>query len=141
MWPSRGVAEFAYCPRLFYYTAVEGVFIPSADTEQGAGVHKRVDCNEDEASVPETDDALGLAEIAGTTASPAEPPLLLPSPQPWPTDHAQIGPQVLALEEGGYIVPEVWPYYAAEKLRLRVIVDEELRKFAMAALAADVLAG
>ncbi len=116
MWPSRGVAEFAYCPRLFYYTAVEGVFIPSADTEQGAGVHKRVDRNEDEASVPETDDALSLAEIAGTAASPAEPPLLLPSPQPW-------------------------PYYAAEKLRLRVIVDEELRKFAMAALAADLLAG
>ena len=204
MWPSRGVAEFAYCPRLFYYTAVEGVFIPSADTEQGAGVHKRVDRpsnlsegtpasrnrdlngrgismvdrNEDEESVPETEDthrprsirsltltseALGLtatldlAEIDGTTASPVEyrkgrskrpfgsdatadelmePPLLLPGPQPWPTDRAQIGLQVLLLEEAGYSVPEAWLYYAAEKLRLRVIVDEELRKFAMATLAA-----
>jgi len=43
MWPARGIAEYAYCPRLFYYMTVEGIFIPSADTEQGAGVHKRVD--------------------------------------------------------------------------------------------------
>ena len=43
IWPCRGVAEHAYCPRLFYYMTVEGVFIPSSDTEQGASVHKRVD--------------------------------------------------------------------------------------------------
>ncbi|MGH7131579.1 MAG: CRISPR-associated protein Cas4 [Phycisphaerales bacterium] len=43
MWPTRGVAEHAYCPRLFYYMTVEGVFIPSADTEEGAGAHRRVD--------------------------------------------------------------------------------------------------
>lgn len=42
LWPARGVAEHAYCPRLFYYMTVEGVFAPSADTEQGAGVHRRV---------------------------------------------------------------------------------------------------
>ena len=43
LWPCRGVAEHAYCPRLFYYMTVEGVFAPSADTEQGAGIHRRVD--------------------------------------------------------------------------------------------------
>ena len=43
LWPVRGVAEYAYCPRLFYYMTIEGIFAPSADTEQGAGVHKRVD--------------------------------------------------------------------------------------------------
>lgn len=43
MWPARGVAEHAYCPRLFYYMTVEGVFAPSADTEEGAGAHRRVD--------------------------------------------------------------------------------------------------
>lgn len=43
MWPCRGVAEHAYCPRLFYYMAVEGIFVASADTELGAGVHRRVD--------------------------------------------------------------------------------------------------
>ncbi|MEK7767077.1 MAG: hypothetical protein AAB368_12645, partial [bacterium] len=39
----RNVAEYAYCPRLFYYMQVEGVFLPSADTEKGSAVHKRVD--------------------------------------------------------------------------------------------------
>ena len=43
LWPVRSVAEHAYCPRLFYYMAVEGVFAPSADTVQGVGVHSRVD--------------------------------------------------------------------------------------------------
>ena len=43
IWPARNVAEYAYCPRLFYFMAVEGVFISSHDTEEGARVHKRVD--------------------------------------------------------------------------------------------------
>ena len=35
--------EFVYCPRLFYYEHVEGVFVESADTVRGATVHARVD--------------------------------------------------------------------------------------------------
>jgi CRISPR-associated protein Cas1 len=35
--------EFVYCPRLFYYEHVEGVFVESADTVRGAAVHARVD--------------------------------------------------------------------------------------------------
>jgi len=35
--------EFVYCPRLFYYEHVEGVFVESADTVKGAAVHARVD--------------------------------------------------------------------------------------------------
>ncbi|OHB62173.1 MAG: hypothetical protein A2167_01675 [Planctomycetes bacterium RBG_13_46_10] len=42
-WPVRNVAEFAYCPRLFYLMEVEGIHLPSADTEAGNAVHKRVD--------------------------------------------------------------------------------------------------
>jgi hypothetical protein len=42
LWPTRGVAEHAYCPRLFYFMTVEGIFAPSADTEQGKGTHRRV---------------------------------------------------------------------------------------------------
>ena len=37
------VNEFAYCPRLFFYEWVEGVFEESADTVEGAMQHKRVD--------------------------------------------------------------------------------------------------
>lgn len=196
-WPCRGVAEHAYCPRLFYYMTVEGVFLPSADTEQGAGVHSRVDrpseappspdangnkgrkkkkavekLEETEAdperprsvrSLALTSDQLGLtgtldlAEIEGTTAIPVEyrkgrpkrsggiaEPIdemmeqarLLPGPEPWPTDRVQVGLQVLLLEEAGYTVPEAYLYYAAERLKLRVPVDEALKREALAELEA-----
>lgn len=41
--PARMLNEFVYCPRLFYYEHVEGVFVESADTMRGAAVHARVD--------------------------------------------------------------------------------------------------
>lgn len=40
---TRNVAEYAYCPRLFYFLAVDGIFISNEDTEKGHLVHKRVD--------------------------------------------------------------------------------------------------
>lgn len=193
MWPARGVAEYAYCPRLFCYMTVEGIFLPSADTEEGAGVHRRVDrpsaatpersttekrartnpvekleeveadpeCPRSIRSLVMTSERLGvtatidLAEIDGTNAVPVEyrkgrpkrsgqfvepademmeEPRLLPGPEPWPTDRVQVGLQVLLLEEAGYTVPEAYLYYASEKLRLRVVVDDNLREFALAQL-------
>jgi CRISPR-associated protein Cas1 len=41
--PARMLNEFVYCPRLFYYEHVEGVFLHSADTKKGAAEHSRVD--------------------------------------------------------------------------------------------------
>ncbi len=41
--PARMLNEFVYCPRLFYYEFVEGVFVESADTLRGAALHRRVD--------------------------------------------------------------------------------------------------
>jgi CRISP-associated protein Cas1 len=41
--PARMLNEYVYCPRLFYYEHVEGVFVESADTLRGAAIHKRVD--------------------------------------------------------------------------------------------------
>jgi len=35
--------EFVYCPRLFYYEHVEGLFLENADTVRGSTIHKRVD--------------------------------------------------------------------------------------------------
>lgn len=35
--------EFVYCPRLFYYEYVEGVFAENAHTVRGSAIHKRVD--------------------------------------------------------------------------------------------------
>src|SRR5437899_44891 len=41
--PARMLNEFVYCPRLFYYEHVEGVFVENADTLRGSAVHQRVD--------------------------------------------------------------------------------------------------
>ena len=41
--PARMINEFVYCPRLFYYEHVEGVFLNNADTIRGSQGHKRVD--------------------------------------------------------------------------------------------------
>src|SRR6201996_3689304 len=41
--PARMVNECVYCPRLFFYEWVEGVFRESADTVEGLAQHKRVD--------------------------------------------------------------------------------------------------
>src|ERR1035437_3743267 len=41
--PARMVNEYAYCPRLFFYEWVEGLFVESVDTVEGAIQHKRVD--------------------------------------------------------------------------------------------------
>lgn len=195
LWPARGVAEHAYCPRLFYYMTVEGIFAPSADTEQGAGVHRRVDRPSAGVSEPSAKDrsngrkttekleeaetdpqrprsvrslalssqrhgltaTLDLAEIEGTRAVPVEyrkgrpkrpdqvveptdemmeQPRLLPGPEPWPTDRVQVGLQVILLEEAGYTVPEAFIYYAAERQRLRLEVDDALRRDALAELEA-----
>lgn len=95
LWPARNVAEHAYCPRLFYYMQVEGIFVPSSDTEKGVAVHRRVDkpsaslekmdVGEDDPERPKvvrslvlTSESLGLtatldlAEISGQTAVPVE---------------------------------------------------------------------
>jgi CRISPR-associated protein Cas1 len=41
--PARMLNEFVYCPRLFFYEHVEGVFVHNADTLRGADQHTRVD--------------------------------------------------------------------------------------------------
>ncbi len=193
LWPCRSVAEYAYCPRLFYLMTVEGIFLPSADTERGVGVHRLV--NQPSAAIPcvdkpeqveklENDEedkerprsirslaltsrrlgltgTLDLAEVDGTRAVPVEyrkgrprhdaltggeandemleAPKLLHAPEPWPTDRVQLGLEVLLLEEAGYSVPEAYLYYAAEKLRLLVPVDDALRNEAIGALEAAKL--
>ena len=93
LWPARNVAEYAYCPRLFYYMEVEGIHVPSDDTVEGVRIHRRVDApsllpdddeeaDEDRPAVARsltlTSPRLGLtatldlAEIAGETAVPVE---------------------------------------------------------------------
>lgn len=51
--PARMVNEFVYCPRLFFYEWVDGVFRESADTLEGSAQHKRVDARP--TALPEPD--------------------------------------------------------------------------------------
>lgn len=179
LWPARNVAEHAYCPRLFYYMQVEGVFIPSGDTEKGLAVHRRVDkpsagqkktdeADDDDPERPKvvrslvlTSDSLGLtatldlAEIYEQKAVPVEyrkgrpmhvsmepsvvdcgdaeePPLH--HAEAWPTDRIQVGLQAVLLENAGYEVHEGIIYYAEEKLRLRIKIDDSLKGEALRTL-------
>ena len=41
--PVRRLQNYAYCPRLFYYQWVEGIFVENADVTEGKAVHSRTD--------------------------------------------------------------------------------------------------
>ncbi len=181
LWPARNVAEYAYCPRLFYLMEVEGIFLGNRDTEEGRFVHRRVDRpsnaleSPEKGSEPDPDKprsvrslvlssprlgltaTLDLAEIQGNRAtpvefrkghpshrnqSPANEPAAVgndeaaPLPEPWPLDRVQVGLQALLLEEAGYQVDQAVVYYAAEKRRLSLAVNEALKQEAFATLQA-----
>lgn len=78
--PARMLNEFVYCPRLFYYEHVEGIFLHSADTRRGAVEHSKVDSGS--GALPkakavtkkDTADELpaGNSENAGDAGKPAD---------------------------------------------------------------------
>jgi CRISPR-associated protein Cas1 len=76
--------EFVYCPRLFYYEFVEGVFVESADTLRGAAIHQRVDSGSGALQAPRRK-APGSREKAGDKAAAGEDP----SSQPPETSTAE----------------------------------------------------
>src|SRR5437870_13907947 len=45
--PARMLNEFVYCPRLFYYEWVEGVFAHSVDTVAGSFRHQKLERKDD----------------------------------------------------------------------------------------------
>src|ERR1700739_1201906 len=51
--PARMLNEFVYCPRLFFYEWVEGVFAHSADTVEGALRHEKLETRSDPMPPPE----------------------------------------------------------------------------------------
>src|SRR5208337_5037354 len=51
--PARMLNEFAYCPRLFFYEWVEGVFAHSADTVEGELRHEKLETKSDPLPQPD----------------------------------------------------------------------------------------
>ena len=154
--PARMVNEFVYCPRLFFYEWVEGVFRESADTLEGSAQHKRVDARA--SALPEatalSDNEktekiharsvtlsserlrviakLDLVEAEGGTATPVDYKHGAPREAPegsiemWPADRVQIALQAIVLRENGYACDEAVVFYQKTRQRVRVPVDAVL---------------
>ncbi len=83
--PARMLNEFVYCPRLYFYEHVEGVFVHNSDTKRGASQHVRVDSGsgelppsaeadkESEEPIPPTALSPGGAKSPPDESSPGEP--------------------------------------------------------------------
>ncbi len=147
------VNEFIYCPRLFFYEWVEGVFRESADTVEGKAQHARVDARSTKLPTPEeaADEAihsrsvtlsserlrviakLDLLEGADGVVTPVDYKHGRPIETEggldlWPTDRVQLGVQGLILRENGYRCEEGVGYYAKTKQRVRVVFDDEFMR-------------
>jgi CRISPR-associated protein Cas1 len=154
--PARMLNEFVYCPRLFFYEWVEGVFENSADTLDGQAKHSRVDSGP--SAMPAAKDMDGetihsrsvtlSSERVGLTAKldliesdvgaadgksvrpvdykRGKPREVDGSPTPWPSDRIQIAAQALVLRDNGYTCDEGILYYAATKQRVQIEIDDAL---------------
>jgi CRISPR-associated protein Cas1 len=148
--PARMVNEFSYCPRLFFYEWVEGVFAESSDTVEGSVQHKRVDRKQDALpaaeDLPETIHSrsvtlsserlkviakLDLVEVEDGVATPVDYKHGRPREGPdglelWPSDRAQLAVQAIVLRDNGYRCEEGIVYYRQTGQRVRVAFDGEL---------------
>jgi CRISPR-associated protein Cas1 len=148
--PARMVNEFAYCPRLFFYEWVDGVFQGSVDTVEGAIQHKRVDEKTTPlppaADLPESIHSrsamlssetlrviakMDLVEAEGGIVTPVDYKHGRPREGPdglelWPADRAQLAVQGIVLRENGYDCREGIVYYRKTGQRVRVAFDDGL---------------
>jgi CRISPR-associated protein Cas1 len=149
--PARMLNEFVYCPRLFFYEWVEGLFAESADTVEGKLQHGRVDARADDMPLPEQagEEAIhsrsvtlssqryrliariDLVEGAEGVVSPVDykhgaPRETEQGIEAWPPERIQLAAQALVLRESGYRCDEGIIYYAKTRQRVRVPIDEAL---------------
>jgi CRISPR-associated protein Cas1 len=148
--PARMVNEFVYCPRLFFYEWVEGVFKDSVDTLEGRFEHRRVD--KGSGGMPEASEAtpeiqcrsvtlasdrlrviarMDLLELEGGAVTPVDYKHGAPREgkeglELWPADRAQLAVQGLILRENGYECREGVVYYVKTRQRVRVEFDDGL---------------
>lgn len=147
--PARMLNEFTYCPRLFFYEWVEGVFAHSADTIEGALRHETLgekaeamapageggDERVHSRSVSLSSDRYGLTAVIdlvegeGDRVSPVDYKRGAPRDedgvlQAWPTDRVQVCVQAMILRDHGYACDEAVVYYNQTKQRVRVPIDD-----------------
>lgn len=146
--PARMVNEFVYCPRLFFYEWVEGIFVESKDTIEGSQQHQCVD--KEGKGLPPVEELpedlktraitlssevhrviakIDLLEAHSGIVTPVDYKRGRPREsgdflEMWPSDRVQLALQALILRENGYRCEEVIAYYSATKKRVRLTVDE-----------------
>ena len=149
--PARMLNEFVYCPRLFFYEWVDGVFKENADTLEGKYQHRRVDEKVSALPVPEdlpdetlrsrsvsmASDRYGiiarmdLVEVKEGSVTPVDykhgdPKRTDSELELWPADRMQLAVQGLILQDNGYRCEEGLVYYIKTKQRVRVHFDDAL---------------
>ncbi|MGE3277892.1 MAG: CRISPR-associated endonuclease Cas1 [Vicinamibacterales bacterium] len=158
--PARMLNEFVYCPRLFFYEWVDGVFRHSSDTVDGAQKHERADGRDDDLPPHEELEGvtfkaravtlsseplkliakLDLVEAEGGRTTPVDykrgsPRVTEGGPEAWPADIVQIGAQALVLRHNGYTCDEGLLYYYETRQRVRVPITEGVVQQVKSALA------
>jgi CRISPR-associated protein Cas1 len=149
--PARMINEFVYCPRLFYFEQVEGVFVHNEHTAEGEAQHKRVDQEGKSAPKPgeESEEPvivrsitlssdehrviakLDLTEFAEGRATPVDykhghPMASEEGVEAWPSDRVQLAVQGLVLRANGYRCDEGVVFYQRTRQRVRVVFDDEV---------------
>ena len=149
--PARMLNEFIYCPRLFFYEWVDGVFRESADTVEGALRHEKLERKSD--PLPEPAQAgdekihsrsvqlsseaykliatIDLVEGEHGRVCPVDYKRGRPrdgdeGPEAWSSDRVQVCVQALVLRDNGYACDEAVLFYNQTKQRVRVAVDDRL---------------
>lgn len=153
------VNEFVYCPRLAYLMWAQSEWAETGDTVEGRRVHTRVDrpnpplpAPEDMEAAPDkivsraltlSSERLGviakidIAEAEDGAVTPVDykrgrrPHIARGAYEP---ERVQVCLQALLLEEHGYRVEEGALWYAKSRERVRVALDEELRRATLEAV-------
>lgn len=130
---ARMLNEFVYCPRLFYYEQVEGVFVHNADTERGSAIHEKVDRGKGALPRARKKRAPGAAAAeadatdaaaAGSTAVAAEMTDITEAGQPDLSDLKTHEPEAAPGEESaGETIHSRSAMLSSERLRVVVKMD------------------
>lgn len=157
--PARMVNEFVYCPRLFFYEWVEGVFRENAATVEGSAQHARVD--KEGKGLPPAEESgeeqihsrsvtlsserlrviakLDIVDVSSGVATPVDYKRGKPRDDGdalglWPTDRVQLAIQAIVLRENGYRCEEGVIYYRTTKQRVRLEMTPAVMAEAEAAI-------
>jgi CRISPR-associated protein Cas1 len=150
--PARMLNEFVYCPRLYFYEHVEGVFAHNRETVEGALRHSKVDSGKGELAPAEEISAEDQIHARSVTLSSeqygliakmdlieADEGAVIPvdykrgapretrsdgSLELWDADKIQLAVQALVLRDNGYRCDEAVVYYVKTKQRVRLPIDE-----------------